>query len=269
MEEGSQERFGFGENWKRFLSVLNEDRIGEAEKSLREMLGCDHLKGKHFIDIGSGSGLFSLAARRLGATVFSFDYDPQSVRCTEELRHRYFPDDPEWQITQGSVLDRSFMESLGKGDIVYSWGVLHHTGSLWQALDAAHIPVRQGGLFFIAIYNDQGYRSRMWRKVKRFYCSGSFGRTAVTACFVPYFILAGFCIDVLRLRNPLERYTAYKKSRGMSIVYDWFDWLGGYPFEVAAPEAVFDFYRQRGFSLVKLTTTNGWGNNEFVFRKED
>lgn len=84
------QRFKFGANWKGFLAVLNEERIVLAEQSLRNMLDMD-LKGTRFLDVGSGSGLFSLAARRLGATVHSFDYDPQSVACTEELRHRYLP----------------------------------------------------------------------------------------------------------------------------------------------------------------------------------
>lgn len=76
------EQFRFGKNWKRFLYSLNEERIIKAERSLKQMLCIDNLEGKSFIDIGSGSGLFSLAARRLGARVYSFDSDPQSVACT-------------------------------------------------------------------------------------------------------------------------------------------------------------------------------------------
>ena len=87
------ERFEFGKNWSRFLTTLTDDKIQSAEDSLRNMLETDDLAGKRFLDIGSGSGLFSLAARRLGATVHSFDYDPNSVACTAELRRRYFPTD--------------------------------------------------------------------------------------------------------------------------------------------------------------------------------
>lgn len=127
------QRFKFGANWKGFLAVLNEERIVLAEQSLRNMLDMD-LKGKRFLDVGSGSGLFSLAARRLGAIVHSFDYDPQSVACTEELRHRYFPSDDGWTVEQGSALDTQYLAHLGQWDIVYSWGVLHHTGAMWRAL---------------------------------------------------------------------------------------------------------------------------------------
>jgi len=168
-EVASRERFEFGANWSLFLATLNEGRIREAEKSLKQMLEVETLAGRRFLDIGSGSGLFSLAARKLGAKVRSFDYDPRSVACTVELKQRYFPQDGDWTIEHGSALDENYMESLGKFDIVYSWGVLHHTGEMWRALELAQLPVAPGGKLFIAIYNDMGSRSMRWRLVKKTY----------------------------------------------------------------------------------------------------
>jgi 2-polyprenyl-6-hydroxyphenyl methylase/3-demethylubiquinone-9 3-methyltransferase len=261
-------RFRFGENWRRFLSTLDEERIAEAELSLRGMLEVETLRDRSFLDIGSGSGLFSLAARRLGARVHSFDYDAESVACTEELKRRFFAGDSDWTIEQGSVLDAGYIHGLGQFDIVYSWGVLHHTGAMWQALENAQLPVGAGGHLFIAIYNDQQRRSQLWLRVKQFYCSGVMGRILVPAVFVPYFIAGGFVKDLLGGRNPTARYTEYKKARGMSIMHDWIDWLGGYPFEVARPEEIFSFYRERGFTLEKLVTCGGGlGNNQFVFTR--
>ena len=149
------ERFEFGKNWSAFLTLLNEERILKAEESLREMLEVEDLKGKTFLDIGSGSGLFSLAAKRLGAKVHSFDFDSNSFACTKELKRRFFENDENWQVEQGSALDKNYVESLGKFDIVYSWGVLHHTGKMWEALENATLPVKSGGKFFIAISNAQ------------------------------------------------------------------------------------------------------------------
>lgn len=261
-------RFAFGSNWTRFLTVLNDARIIHAENSLRGMLEVKDLQGKTFLDIGSGSGLFSLAARRLGAAVTSFDYDPQSVACTRELQRRYFPSDDHWRIDEGSALDDQYLSGIGQFDIVYSWGVLHHTGDMWRALANAALPVASGGHLFIAIYNDQGWISVAWRKVKRLYCSGIVGKVLVGGAFIPYYVARGMVGDLLlRARNPIQRYR-HPTTRGMSLFYDWFDWLGGLPFEVAKPEAIVRFYRDRGFALQNLVTVGGGiGNNQFVFVK--
>ena len=264
LEDG---RFPFGRNWASFLEVLDESRIREAERSLSEMLGRDRITGATFLDAGSGSGLFSLAAVRLGARrVHSFDFDPESVACTQELRRRYFPTAQHWTIEQASVLDRAYLERLGQWDIVYSWGVLHHTGDMWKALDLVTRPIAPSGRLFIAIYNDQGPRSRAWTAVKRVYNRSRVGRGAVLAVLVPYNVARGLAVDMIRRKNPLARYREYQRVRGMSTLHDWKDWFGGYPFEVATPEAIFDFFRDRGFSMTRLRTCGGsHGCNEFVF----
>ena len=263
----SEIRFAFGENWQRFLLGLTEERIIEAEKSLCSMLEVDGLGGKSFLDIGCGSGLFSLAAMRLGAKVHSFDYDPQSVACAQELKRRYFQDSKDWIVEQGSVLDAAFLSRLGKFEIVYSWGVLHHTGDMWQALQNVVTPVATGGRLFIALYNDQEFVSKAWRTIKRCYSYGFPLRWPIVAIFGTYFLVRGLIKDVVILRrNPLRRFHEYKRSRGMSYFTDLLDWLGGYPFEVARPDEVFAFFRSKGFWLIKLKTAGGrHGNNEFVF----
>ena len=137
----------------------------------------------------------------------------------------------------------------------------------WKALENVCIPLKKGGLFFIALYNDQGIWSSFWKKVKKFYCSSQAGRMVIILTFIPFFIFAGFVKDMIRFKNPFERYTEYKKNRGMSVYYDWIDWLGGYPFEVAKFDEVVEFYRERGLVLLRKKTKKGWGNNEFVFKR--
>jgi len=262
------DRFQFGDNWKAFLDTLNDDRISEAEHSLKEMLGVVDLTGQRFLDIGSGSGLFSLAARRLGATVHSFDYDPKSVECTKALRQRYFIDDDSWVIEEGSALDENYLASLGKYDVVYSWGVLHHTGNMMKALNNALLPVSDQGLLFIAIYNDQDMFSRCWKQVKKIYCASWLGQMFITSVFVPLLAAQSVAIGVIKYKNPIAQFSTYKSKRGMSMYHDWIDWLGGYPFEVAKPEVIFKHVKSRGYVLEKLITTNRLGCNQFVFRKD-
>jgi 2-polyprenyl-3-methyl-5-hydroxy-6-metoxy-1,4-benzoquinol methylase len=271
-ETDGGKRFGFGENWQNFLSVIDEERVAEASASLCAMLGVSSLEGMSFLDIGSGSGMFSLAAAQLHARrVHSFDYDPRCVACAQELKRRFLPDGDNWTIEQGSALDRSYLKSLGTFDIVYSWGVLHHTGNMMQALENAALPVAPGGRLFISIYNDQGLRSRMWRAIKRTYNRLPEGMR------MPYVVLVMAPLELMSATLAVARshpgryartWTEYKRRRGMSRWHDLVDWVGGYPFEVATPELVFDFYRERGFSLIQLKTCGGsLGCNQFVLVK--
>ena len=265
------DRFEFGKNWRQFLSVVDDDHIASAEQSLRDLLQIDRLDGMTFLDAGCGSGLFSLAAHRLGAHVHSFDYDPQSVACAEELRKRFASDDTNWTIEQGSVLDVEYLESLPKSDFVYSWGVLHHTGQMWQALEHVHHRVAVGGRLFVSLYHDQGGASKRWATIKKIYNRvPAFIRWMMVVVYGLYFELRSALVRLLRLQNPLpfHDWANKRRERGMSPWYDLVDWVGGYPFEVAKPEEVFDFYRSRGYTLVKLTTQgSGYGCNEFVYEK--
>jgi len=267
----SGERFEFGKNWSAFLSVLDDERIATAEQSLKEMLECESLVGKTFLDIGSGSGLFSLAARRLGAKVHSFDFDSNSFACTQELRNRYYSNDPNWRVEQGSALDADYLTSLGNFDIVYSWGVLHHTGEMWRALENAVIPTKAGGKLFIAIYNDTGSQARRWRWIKKTYCR--LPRLLKTP-FAVAVILPDEAKNLLRSlitlkpMNYILSWTQYKNGRGMNRWYDIIDWVGGFPYEVATVDEIFEFYKARGFSLTKVKSGGvGLGCNEFVFER--
>jgi 2-polyprenyl-3-methyl-5-hydroxy-6-metoxy-1,4-benzoquinol methylase len=265
-------RYGFGGNWKSFVAhALNDQRVASAVASLRKLLGTDSLTGRRVLDIGCGSGLFSLAACLLeAAEVQSFDLDPDSVAAAESLRAAHGIPGERWRIGPGSVLDEGFMAALEPADVVYSWGVLHHTGQMWRAIDLAASRVRPGGLFAIAIYNKVRRipdRSTMWWRIKRAYVGGGPAtRFVMEAVYVANHMLT----RLVTLRNPFRslRDRGGGGRRGMEFMHDVRDWLGGFPYEFATAGEVFHHVHDTlGFELVALNAVEGNACNEFVFRR--
>ncbi|MEM8667370.1 MAG: 50S ribosomal protein L11 methyltransferase [Planctomycetota bacterium] len=271
------EKFAFGRNWKNFLTKLDDSQLAEAEESIKRLIDESDLTGKRFIDAGSGSGLFSLAAWRMGAEVLSFDVDVDSVACTQHL-YRTNGEPERWQVTEGSLLDRSFMSQLPKGDIVYCWGVAHHTGEMWMALEHLSGVVAENGKLIVAIYNDQALWSRVWSAIKKTYQRFPRWLRPVLVFLIGSalvlrrlaFTLAASLFRLCTIRNPFipwANWISESRIRGMNRWYDLVDWVGGWPFEVARPEQIFRWFRDRGFELREMTTCDGHGCNEFVFER--
>ena len=259
------DRFAFGRNWNAFAHLVDEARIATAAGSLRATLGVEDLIGRTFLDVGCGSGLFSLAAHRLGARVHSFDFDPEAVETTLRLRQAFAPG-ADWVIEQGSILDGDYVARLGTFDLVYSWGVLHHTGAMWKAFEASVGLVAPGGSLFVALYNDQGWESRVWTVVKRRYNrSGPVLRGALLAMSSAYIYRRWPLIGLGAMLSG-RRWPDAPAGAGHVRWHDMIDWVGGYPFEVSKPEHV--IARAHDLDLVHLKTCGGGlGCNEFVFRR--
>lgn len=272
----NKEMFEFGKNWQRFVEgYLDSSRIERAVKSLQDFLKIKNLKGKTFLDIGCGSGLFSLAAFKLGAkNIMSLDLDSFSVKCCEYLKKK--ANSPQnWKILQCSILDSKSMLSLGKHDIVYSWGVLHHTGDMWKAIYNASLLVEDEGLFYFAIYNKADGlavypdgrigSSKFWVRIKAVYYALPLFLQNIIDYSLMSILLTGY---ILTLKNPLKKIRSYQDNfRGMSWRIDIKDWLGGYPYEFASVTEIFKYMKELGFQLENINNNNGLRNNEFLFRK--
>ncbi len=241
---GGDARFGFGRNWKSFVATVGEESIAEAENGLKRLFPDGALAGKRFLDIGCGSGLSMLAALHLGAaSVQGIDFDPDSVEATKALLSRHAAG-RAWTVRHMSVLDAD-PAALGAHDIVYSWGVLHHTGALWRAMDRAAALAAPGGSFAFALYRRTPLCG-FWKLEKRLYIAlPKIGQAAIRAVYKVAFFLALAATG----RNPRRYVAEYRSARGMDWRHDVHDWLGGYPYESTDPGKVAGFLRRHGFAL--------------------
>jgi 2-polyprenyl-6-hydroxyphenyl methylase/3-demethylubiquinone-9 3-methyltransferase len=259
--------FGFGKNWERYIQQhYSDERVEISRKHLLDFLKVQNLEGKYFLDIGCGSGLHSFAALKAGATrVISFDYDQNAVNTAARLKE-YAGNPPHWSVLQGSILDESLLEKIEPADIVYSWGVLHHTGDMWIAIRNAARLMKKTGSMYIALYTDDPYFGQpktFWVDVKRRYNHANwFGRKRMEAWYFWTFYLQK---KLNGLPGLIRQAREYKKSRGMDMYTDAVDWLGGWPFEFASVEEVSRFGTEKlGLKLINLAT--GQANAEYLFQ---
>jgi len=252
--------FSFGDNWEDYSKKISGDTFTVAKESVRNLLG--GIDGMTFIDIGCGSGLFSIAAAALGASfVYGIDKDPVSVKVSRENLEKIAVEEnidrKKVKFSEQSLFDLPDNEQY---DIVYSWGVLHHTGRMYDAFDKAGKLVKRGGTLAVSIYN-RHFSSGFWALVKKTYnYSPNFVKKAMIILFYPVIFLLKLVVAGM---NP------FKMRRGMTFYNNVVDWVGGYPYEYASIKEVTDHFEARGFSTVKIIKAHvATGCNEFVFRKD-
>lgn len=274
MSENLTERkahFAFGGNWADFARTVTENQVEEACRGLLRLLPQNAIKGKSFLYIGSGSGLHSVAALRLGASnVLAVDIDVESVATTRAVLER-FASGSGSQVKQLSVFDLILSESE-RFDIVYFWGVLHHTGDLLRTIRCAAEMVGQDG-FFVAVYYRRIWTDPFWLREKRWYARAS----SDTQARARTIFLNLFRLGLLPSRRSPAQYSAvYMTRRGMSFEHEIHDWMGGWPYEsISAPE-VEDLMRSLGFESVfaKCAARNVFrdhfrsGCDEYVYQRK-
>lgn len=269
----SPDRFAFGENWKAFSRKIDDARILGASEGLSRLLGADEIRCRTFLDIGCGSGVHALAALGLGAAqVTAIDLDSVSVETTRRLLDQYAPGGP-WRVLQADVFG---LGGLGRFDIVYSWGVLHHTGDLRRALACAADRVQPGGLLCVALYARTSLCD-VWKWEKRLYSRSSDGRQRLIRRVYLAWIVSLYTLKAAA-RGRIFRLGAYRRDyneRGMDFDIDMHDWLGGYPYDSIGPDEVRRSVTALGFrevrSFIKAEKSLGLTGspcNEFVFRRE-
>lgn len=271
------ERFDFGKNWKKYLNeTLSSERTSFAKQSLQSDFFVDDFSDGRFVDIGCGSGLFSYCALKLGAEeVISFDYDPDSVEATYQLYEKAGKPD-HWMIEQGDILNVNFIDELNDAKYVYAWGVLHHTGSLYEAIDNTLSLVAPEGVVYLAIYNKITERdltngqltSKDWYRIKRLYY---YSPWPVRLLLEQAYIQMWKLFTYKRGSSPEREEKNNKRERGMSINEDIRDWLGGLPYEYATVEEIVEYVEKNHpqFATGYTKENERTGNNHYRFRREN
>lgn len=236
--------FAFGKNWIDYSRKIDDDRITQAVVDLQRLSGRNRLDGMSFLDIGCGSGLHSLAAVRLGAArVTGVDIDADSIQASRYTLSKFAPE-ADTRFEQVSIFDMH-SETYGGYDLVYSWGVLHHTGDMHRALAAAASLVKPGGSLMVALYRRTVFCG-IWRHIKRWYASAT--PSAQLNARKPYLWLMRLAFKVRR-RDFDEYIRNYGKNRGMDFYNDVHDWMGGFPYESISAAECHAFFRRLGFTV--------------------
>ncbi|MGI0117389.1 class I SAM-dependent methyltransferase [Zooshikella sp. RANM57] len=259
--------FDFGENWQNFSKNTNPVRIKNAENSLKQKLNLGNMSGLTFLDIGCGSGIFSLAAYNLGATVTSIDINKKCIECTKILKEKYSNKNQNWVIKQADFTNSEVVKLITPHDIIYCWGVLHHTGKMWECFEKLFSLAKNDSLLYIAIYNDQGFISNIWKKIKIAYNSNTFSKYTIIFTLLPIQAILLIAKGSLKHFSPFYYIKDSNNPRGMNFYYDFIDWVGGFPFEVATPKEVLLFSKKNMFEITNQYLTNGSGCNEYILKK--
>lgn len=229
--------FDFGENWSQYAVSINDERIDEAKKSLLKLIPLEKIKGSRWLDIGSGSGLFSLAALLLGAKeVVAIDIDECSVETTQKILEKFAPQGAKYKAIHLSVFDLS--QGFNQFDVIYSWGVLHHTGNMYKAIKAAVDRLEDDGLFAIALYKKTRFCGFWGVFKKHYYRCSTWAKSAYQYLYMFVFLVAKF---LFKGQPPWKVIKGYAHHRGMSFKHDVHDWLGGYPYESISPDEMKKF----------------------------
>ncbi len=253
--------FSFGRNWQSYLESVDDEAVHAALEDINAWLRRSEVQGRRIIDIGSGSGIHSFCFHNLGAAeLVSVDVDPASVAATTKMWER--AGKPEnWRVLHGSALDAEFMSGLGTFDLAYSWGVLHHTGSMWEAIDNAQARVAVGGLFWIALYQKGPKYQEHLELKQRYNRASDREKKAIINREIRKLMLK----RLLAGKSPFAWNQRY--PRGMDVYHDLIDWHGGLPYEVADVEEVESFLGERGFTLERYVEVPEGGCSIFLLSR--
>lgn len=125
--------------------------FADAPNPFEELMGIRELSGKRVLEIGCGMGFHSEMLIRAGAEVVAVDLSPTSVMATtKRLAQKKLTAD----VRQ---MDAEALEfPTGTFDMVWSWGVIHHSSRTGRIVREIERVLQPGGKARIMVYNLEG-----------------------------------------------------------------------------------------------------------------
>ena len=166
--EDLESHFEFGSNWNDFSSLVTKSNLNNAKLSFKKLGLHKLIKNKSFLDIGCGSGLNLITSLEFGVKkVCGIDIDPDCIKTSKKLLSK-FSNKKNWDVYNLSIFDKK-IEKFQKFDVVYSWGVLHHTGDMYKAIDKSMKLVKYDGYLCLALYQKTPFCSFLENRKKVIY----------------------------------------------------------------------------------------------------
>jgi SAM-dependent methyltransferase len=117
--------------------------------------------GKRVLDAGSGNGRWTVGLLRLGCDVLAVDASSHALDRVSEAVREHAPGSLDRLETRAvDLLDLPADLAAERFDLVFSFGVLHHTGDTYAALRNVAALVRDGGVLFLYLYGQQSVSGR-------------------------------------------------------------------------------------------------------------
>jgi len=129
---------------------------------LRDWAGFERHAGQRVLEIGCGSGSDALEFARAGAAVTALDITETAVRLT---RQRFAVEGLAGEVAAYDGTRLPFADEAF--DLVYSYGVLHHTPGFEDLVAEAHRVLRPRGRLRAMVYHRESllyYYSIVWRR---------------------------------------------------------------------------------------------------------
>lgn len=243
-----QTKDSFDYQWKELnmgRNLLSDEAFVEnLQKTICTYFGDveqDFFRGgeKEVADVGCGNGRFTYGLLSMGAKVTAMD---QSAHGLENVKSVCSKFGEKLNTKQVDLLRGPIDEFENRFDIVWCYGVVHHTGNTYLAMNNVCRMVKPGGYVFMMIYGFPDSQSR-FEELAKYEQMRNMTRNMCNAEKVEY----------LRKKYPDD------------LVHGYFDAISPQINDILTWEEIVNFMKLEGFNNIRKTVDNG--NIHFIARK--